>query len=287
MINEKTVFEKIGTEGKYFSTKDGSSLYYYNTGKGKTPMLFLHTLRTQAEFHHKVLPAFVKDYDCFLLDWAGHGRSSKNISIQYTAQYMISQIIEFIETKNLKNIVVVGESIGATSALALAALIPERIKSVYASNPYDEGLIIGKPMGKIVSWLAQHFSFVGKEEARPITKLLIGGGFYNKSRFEEKFLDLISNNAINAKNFGTAFNSVLANQKSWHEIRKKNYHQIPQNINITLCYSKQDWSSKWVRKTNAELIGGNLEVIHKDRVGHFSFLECPEHIIEVIQTREA
>lgn len=286
ILNENKAFELIGKSGEYLETKDGNRIYFYNNGNGKSPMLFLHTLRTQAEFHHKILPAFVEDYNCFVLDWPGHGRSSKDPKTAYTAQYMIGQIIEFIEAKNLSNIVLVGESIGGTGVLSLAAKIPERIKSVYASNPYDEGLIIGKPIGRVISWLGERFSFIGKDEMRPITKLLMRGGFYDKSRFEEKFLDLISNNGKTAENFGVAFNSVLANQKSWHEVRKNDYPGIPKDLPVVLQYSQQDWSSQWVRKENEKNLGGDLKVIIKEKAGHFSFLECPEHIIEVIKSGE-
>ena len=285
-LTENKAFELIGKKGNYFKTKDGNHIYFYNTGKGEIPMLFLHTLRTQAEFHHKILPSFVDDYDCYVLDWPGHGRSSKNPKVAYTAQYMVSQIIEFIESKNLNNLILVGESIGGTGVLSLAAKIPDRIKSVYASNPYDEGLIMGTRLGRIISWLAQRFSFVGKEEIRPITKHLIGGVFYDKSHLEEKFLNLISNNGKTAKNFGVAFNSILANQKSWYKIRENEYAKIPKNLPVVLNYSQQDWSSKWVRKENAKNMGGDLKIVIKDKAGHFSFLDCPEHIIGLIKNSE-
>ena len=281
-LNENDAFELIGEKGNYFQTKDGNHIYFYSEENGKNPMLFLHTLRTQAEFHHKILPAFAEDYDCYLLDWPGHGRSSKSLNVAYTAQYMVSQIIEFIEAKDLKNLVLAGESIGGTGVLSLATKIPERIKSIYASNPYDEGLVIGKLAGKIVSLLGGRFSVVNKDEVRPITKFLIGGGFYNSSQLEDKFLNLISNNAKTQENFGAALHSFLANQKTWHEIRKNDYPKIPKYLPVFLLYGEQDWSSKWVRKENAQNLGGNLEVITKDKVGHFSFLECPEHIIGII-----
>ena len=285
-ISENEAFALIGEKGTYFEASDGNRIYYYSNANKKDPILFLHTLRTQAEFHHKILPAFIEEYDCYLPDWPGHGRSTKKLNQAYNAQYMVNQIVEFIEAKDLKKIILVGESIGATGVLSLAAKIPERIKSVYASNPYDEGLIIGKPVGRIVSWLGARFSVVNKDEVRPITKFLIGGGFYDRSRLEEKFVDLISNNAKTQENFGAVLHSVLANQKSWHEIRINDYPKIPKDLPVVLLYGEQDWSSKRVREENRKNLGGALEIVTKDKVGHFTFLECPEHVIEIIKTRE-
>ena len=243
---ETRTFTAIGSDGSYFQASDGSQLYFYQTGNGKSPMLFLHTLRTQAEYHHKMIVGFEGDYDCIATDWPGHGRSSKEADRAYDAEYMIGQIIEFIKVKQLTELVVVGESIGATAALALAARIPDRIKSVYASNPFDAGLIIGKPAGRAVSWLGARVSAVTRDEVRPITKFVIGGGFADRAKLEDRFVDLISSNAKNNPEFGHVFHSVLAHQKSWHQVRKSDYPKIPNSIPVTLMYSHKDWSSGWV-----------------------------------------
>ena len=282
--SERDAFDRISKNGTYHETSDGNRIFYYHTNNGKPPMVFLHTLRTQAEFHHKLLAALAYDYDCILVDWPGHGRSSKNPNVAYTAQYMVDQVIELIEAKDLKEITLIGESIGGTGALSIAARIPNRIKAVYASNPYDQGFVIGKLAGKMVSWMGGRFSFVTKDEARPITKYLIGGGFYDRTQLDDRFIDLISSNATKDANFGAAFHSFLANQKTWHEIRKSDYARIPSHIPVTLHYGQQDWSSKRVRKENANKVGGNLKVVTSENTGHFSFLEHPERIIELIRT---
>lgn len=285
-LNEVKAFEDIGTKGSYFKSQKGNQLYYYNTGGDKSPMLFLHTLRTQGELHHKLLPAFADKYDCYVLDWPGHGRSSRNQKLDYTAEYFVEQAIEFIEAKDLKDLVLVGESIGATASLAIAARVPDRIRSVYASNPFDEGFIIGSFAGKMVSWLGGRSARVTQDEKRGITKFVIGGGFYDRSRLEDRFINLISQTASNDKNYGYVFHSMLANQKTWYEIRKTDYPKIPKNIEITLHYSNQDWSKKWVRKENATRIGGHLKVVESARAGHFSFLENPIKITELILAGE-
>lgn len=287
-MNSQTAFNLINKDGQHFKNKDGNTLFFYNNGnKGKPPMLFLHTLRTQAEFHHKILPDFNDDYDCYLVDWPGHGRSSKDPSIAYTAQYMVKQILEFIEEQALKDLIIVGESIGATGALSIAAKIPSKVKSVYASNPYDEGFVIGKLAGKIVSWLGGKTPILNKDEVKPITKILIGGGFHDRSQLDNAFIDLISENANKDPYFGRALYSFLANQKSWHDLREYDYPQIGEHVSVHLLYGEQDWSAKWVREENKNRIGGKLTVIDRDEVGHFSFLEKPEQVVSIIKRGES
>lgn len=286
-MNAEAAFNIISKDGEYFTNKDRNTLYFYNNGKkGKTPIVFLHTLRTQAEFHYKLLPHFVDDYDCYLVDWPGHGRSSMDPNLAYTAQYMVQQVIEFIQEKDLKDVIIAGESIGATGALSIASKIPERVKSVYASNPYDAGFVIGKLAGKMVSWLGGKTPKLNKDEVKPITKFLIAGGFLDKSQLDDKFIDLISENAKQNVNYGAVFHSFLANQKSWHKIRENDYQKIPETIRVNLLYSEEDWSAKWVRKENETSLGGTLNVIKQAKLGHFSFLERPSHLVSAIKEGE-
>ncbi len=287
MMHAEKAFQLISKEGQYFKNRDGNTLYYYNNGnRGKPPVLFLHTLRTQAEFHHKILPYMLDDYDCFLIDWPGHGRSSKDPSQAYSAQYMVQQVIEFIESNDLKELMIIGESIGATGALSIAAKLPSRVRAVYASNPYDAGLVIGGIAGKIVSWLGAKTPLINKDEVRAITKYLIGGGFYDRSKLDDSFIDLISDNAKQEPKFGAVLYSFFANQNSWHTLREKDYAKIADHIKVTLLYSVQDWAPHWVREQNEKSLGGTLKVVKQDMLGHFSFLEHPEHIIHVIRQGE-
>jgi len=287
MMNTQQAFQVINTEGNYYKNSDGNTLYFYNNGNlGKPPVLFLHTLRTQAEFHHKILPHFLNDYDCYLVDWPGHGRSSKDLKKTYSAQYMVQQIVEFIESHDLNDLMIIGESIGATGALSIAAKLPSRVRSVYASNPYDAGLVIGGLAGKIVSWLGARTPLINKDEVRAITKYLIGGGFYDRSKLDDSFIDLISMSAKKEPKFGAVLYSFFANQNSWHKLRETDYANIAEHIKVTLLYSEHDWAPHWVREQNEESLGGTLNVVKQNKLGHFSFLEHPEHIIHVIRQGE-
>lgn len=287
-MNAQQAFEVISKDGQYFSNTDGNNLFYYNNGnQGKVPILFLHTLRTQAEFHHKVLPYLVEDYDCYLIDWPGHGRSSKDFNQVYNAQYMVQQVIEFIEAKDLSDLIILGESIGATGALSIAAKLPNRVRSIYASNPYDSGFVIGKWAGKLVSWLGGKTPLLNKDEVKGITKYLIAGGFHDKSQLDDRFINLISDNAKNDGRFGVVLHSFLANQFSWHTLRENDYANIGSHIKVNLLYTQQDWSSPWVRRQNEQKISGKLKVIKQNDLGHFSFLEDPLHIVKAVRLGDA
>ena len=46
-------------------------------------------------------------------------------------------IVGFLETLDLRDVTMVGESIGAVVSLTVAADVPDRIRAVYALNTYD------------------------------------------------------------------------------------------------------------------------------------------------------
>ena len=282
MKSEQDFFTQIGERGQHHDCADGSRIYYYRTGKGTTPMLFLHNLRGQAELHHKILPAFVEKYDCILLDLPGHGRSSMDVGVSYTADYIIRQVIGFIKDLDLEGIRVVGQSIGATIALSLGARIPEKLRSIFASNPYDEGLIIGGPLGKVVSYFGQFSPIVTQLESRLLLKILMREGFYNKANYEARFLELQRKTALHYRGFARVFHSLLANQRTWNEVRINDYPGIPAHLPVFLHYGNQDWSPRWVRPVNAKKVGGNKNVQFTDQTGHFAFLDCPHKMIELI-----
>ncbi|UOY92970.1 alpha/beta hydrolase [Ectobacillus sp. JY-23] len=86
-------------------------LFYTEQGTG-TPVIFLHGVWMSSRFFKKQLPYFSKHYQTFLLDFRGHGQSSMTTSGHTIAQYA-KDLYTFIEKKQLKEVVLVGWSMGA------------------------------------------------------------------------------------------------------------------------------------------------------------------------------
>src|SRR5215468_8450598 len=112
-------------------------LRYLRVGTGPT-VLLVHTLRTQLEYFFPLIDALGPGFDIVVLDLPGHGRSSAPY-VEYTAQYFTDAIAQFIETLDLNHLIFVGESIGASIALALASPKRSRLAHIIALNPYDYG----------------------------------------------------------------------------------------------------------------------------------------------------
>jgi pimeloyl-ACP methyl ester carboxylesterase len=99
-------------------------------------VLLLHTLRTQLEYFLPLIEAIGPGFDLVAPDLPGHGRSSAP-AVEYTATYFTDAVAQFLDEADLDEAIVVGESIGASIALALAAREPGRFRHVVALNTYD------------------------------------------------------------------------------------------------------------------------------------------------------
>ena len=100
-------------------TVDGVRLRYLVAGSGP-PLVLLHTLRTQLDLFQRVIPALARRYQVYALDLPGHGHSDIPAA-EYTADLFIDAVAGFLQQLEIEQAVLVGESIGATIALGLAA----------------------------------------------------------------------------------------------------------------------------------------------------------------------
>src|SRR3990172_4191036 len=114
---------------------NGVNLRFVKVGQGP-PLVLLHTLRTQLDMFQRVIPELSQHFEVYALDYPGHGFSDIP-NVEYTAEFFIDSVAGFLERVNVKRATILGESIGGTIALALAARHNPRVERVIAVNPYD------------------------------------------------------------------------------------------------------------------------------------------------------
>ncbi|MDL2292818.1 alpha/beta hydrolase [Acholeplasma sp. OttesenSCG-928-E16] len=86
----------------------------YNNG---FPLIFLHGNNESLSIF-KDVPSLLKENRIFLIDSRGHGKSSKNVSINY--HLMAEDVIEFIKKKEIKKPTIIGFSDGAIVSLLIS-----------------------------------------------------------------------------------------------------------------------------------------------------------------------
>jgi len=273
------------TEINTLELDENNKIRYLKSGHGQ-PLLLIHTIRTQLDYFEKIIPALSQQFTVYALDLPGHGYSSI-IDTDYSEPYFRHAVIKFIEALDLNNLTIAGESIGAVLALTVAAESGQRIKQVYAFNPYDHGdsygggirrssawanLIIGSFGIPVIGVVSSHM------ENRVLLRKVLNGGFVNSDNLPDKLL-LEFNSVGGQKGYRNVERSTFSNWQSWLAARER-YNQI--TTPVTLIYSQQDWSLPQERTDNATLIP-HASVISIEDAGHFSSLDQPEKVVEIIK----
>jgi pimeloyl-ACP methyl ester carboxylesterase len=269
---------------------DKLSVRFQKSGSGP-PLLLLHTIRTQLEYFRSLAPLLATSHSVYALDLPGHGHSPIDPSANFDEPYFRQAVIRFIEELNLSEVTIVGESIGGALALAVAASLPQRVKRVYAINPYDYEARYGDGIRR-GNWLANfiigslQIPLLGAVNASLENKMILGkimgGGYHDPSKLPADLLAEFDEVA-HRPGYKRIARKVLAGWRSWSNARDY-YGQI--SAPVTLIYGDSDWSRPNERERTRSLIPAAQMVTLKD-AGHFSAVEKPAELARVILATES
>lgn len=95
----------------YFLTDDNTKLYYEVTGKGTKNVVLIHGWSASHLFYKKQIPVLSESYKVISYDLRGHGLSEESKD-GYTIPRYAQDLKNLIDHLNLKNVVLVGWSMG-------------------------------------------------------------------------------------------------------------------------------------------------------------------------------
>lgn len=265
---------------------DGNrTLRYLKTGNGN-PLILLHTIRTQLDYFEGVIPQLAKQFTVYAIDLPGHGYSSIDTKADYDEPYFRSAVIAFIEKLDLKEVTIVGESIGGVLALTVASLIPGRIKQVISSNPYDYDQKYGDGVRRgnfLANFVIGQFAipYVGALVAAMENILFLGiilsGGLSNKRWMPGKLLKEFDR-VGRRKGYRYVERSTFAGWQSWSKARSL-YAGV--KAPVKLVYGQNDWSTVTERQDTAKALGG-IMISTVASTGHFAFVDNPQKMTEIV-----
>jgi pimeloyl-ACP methyl ester carboxylesterase len=264
-------------------TVNGCEVRYFRAGTG-TPVVLVHTLRTQLEMFLRVIEQLDSSrLDVIAIDLPGHGESNAP-AVDYTAGYFANAVESLLEQLELDGVVFVGESIGASIGLILAARGNQRIARVLAVNPYDYGrwggARRGSPLNNVV-FTTILWPVIGPIVARAGTKsvlrLVMAGGLHDSHNLPPDLPDDLAR-CGRLPGHARAFRSLCRQWRSWLAARAQ-YGQI--SLPVTLVYGDADWSRTAERDANVRDIPG-VHLVRLEATGHFASLERPSEIADLI-----
>jgi len=260
----------------------GHKLRVITVGSGP-PLLLLHTLRTQADYFGRLVPYLVDDWTVTIVDLPGHGFSDAP-DVNYDQAFFIDSIRALLQIRDMRDVVIAGDSIGASIALALAAEHDCHVRSVVAVNTYDYvdggagGAARASPMAQVY-FHALEWPLVGWITARIAPRFavqkILQSGFSDEDAFPDRYMNVLYDVGIEPH----AILSIEREHESWARARAQ-YPRI--RVPVQLVYGIQDWSRIEDRKANARAIPtARLTAI--PGAGHFLSLEKPAAVAAIIQ----
>ena len=169
----------------------GVKINYYEAGQGP-PVILLHGFGASAYSWRFLGPALAADHRVFTLDLKGYGLSAKPEDGKYAISDQADMVAEFIRTRDLHDLVVIGHSMGGGVALMtyfkVAGDEPARIKKLVLidSAGYPQKMpwfiwlakapLLGSVGGKLVS-------------PRFAAAQVLRKCYYNKDKITDKQID--------------------------------------------------------------------------------------------------
>lgn len=263
----------------------GRTLRFLKTGKG-APLVLMHTIRTQLDYFQEVIPLLAQHYTVYAIDLPGHGYSSIDTKASYDEPYFRSAVIAFIEKLDLREVTLVGESIGAVLALTVASALPDRIKAVVSSNTYDYDTRYADGVRRgnfIANFILGQFAIpvlgavFATMENKPLLGLIMRGGLRMKRWMPNQLLTEF-NRAGYRKGYRYVERNVFANWRSWSKARSK-YAGV--KAPVKLIYGEDDWSTLEERQRTAKELGG-VAITTVANTGHFAFVDNPRKLVELV-----
>ncbi len=169
----------------------GVKINYYEAGQGP-PVILLHGFGASAYSWRFLGPALAKDHRVFTLDLKGYGLSAKPEDGKYAISDQADMVAEFIRTRDLHDLVVIGHSMGGGVTLMTYFEVrednPARIKKLVLidSTGYPQKMpwfiwlakapVLGSVGGKLVS-------------PRFATAQVLKKCYYHKDRITDEQID--------------------------------------------------------------------------------------------------
>jgi len=250
-------------------------LRYLKGGTG-APLVLLHTVRTQAEHFRHLIPLVQQRYTVYALDLPGMGHSEIVPGASYQEPAMRAAVKSLITRLDLRDVSLLGESMGAVLALTTAADLPERVRRVVAINPYDYagGIARSSVLARFIvtGVLAPGIGpLLAGLEPRPIMRAVLKGGLVDTTALRDDYLDELLK-VGHRPGYPIVARAVYASLPSLIAARSR-YRAA--SAPVHLLYGEKDWSRASDRQANKQLLP-SAEFTEVPGTGHFLALERPD-----------
>ena len=252
-----------------FVTINRNKIRYLEDGKSDRNILLLHGLGGYAERWSNVIPFLAKKFHLYVPDMIGYGQSDKPTA-DYTPEYFVKFVFDFMEAVGIKNTVMMGTSLGGQVVIECAATQLPTIKKIILISPAG---IMRKSTPTLDAYTMAAL-YPSKEAVKNAYQMMIGPDKQVSEISIERFITNMSR--PNAK---MAFLSTLLGLKNAPDIYDK-LEKI--TVPTMLIWGKEDnlipfeYSQQFIMSIN------NCKFIAMEGCGHSPYVEAPEKLAELV-----
>ncbi len=267
-----------------FVTSDGVKLSYLEGGEG-VPFILLHGCSQSAKCFQYVLDDLSKKYHVYALDLRGHGESEKP-NFGYRISRLAKDLHDFITTLNLKDIYILGHSMGNSIIWCYIDLFGQQNIAKFIIN--DNAAMYLEDS----SWTEQEKVDSGctmkPEQLYPTGQSLSGPDYV--SIYENMVRAMLTKNAsdediewlleecfkLPPEHGAQLLYTTFTND--WRDLIKR--ITVPTMVMAGRA-SNIPWKSQvWINKV---IPGSKLEIFEEEEGGgHFTFVENPKKYVQVV-----
>jgi pimeloyl-ACP methyl ester carboxylesterase len=267
---------------EYFTRSDGSRLRYFTAGTGPA-LVLMHTIRTQLDYFHRVIPLLWDSFSIYAVDLPGMGWSDIVPGARYEEPELRAAVVEFVTALDLHDVTLAGESLGGALALQASVDLKARVSRVAAFNSYDypSGLERGNLFARFIvssvraPVMGPLFALM---ESRPIMKGVMRGGVVDNATLPDDFIVELRKSG-RRKGYPRVSRAIYRSLKGFAKARDR-YRDV--SVPVTLVYSEHDWARPAERDYVASLLT-EVERITLADTGHFSALERPNEVARILR----
>jgi pimeloyl-ACP methyl ester carboxylesterase len=269
-----------GTSSRFLepigSRDHGQGRLRYLAGGSGAPLVLLHTVRTQAEHYRHVIPLVQQRYTVYALDLPGMGYSEIVPGASYEEPAMRAAVQRLLTQLDLRDVTLLGESMGAVLALTTAGDLPDRVRRVVAVNPYDYagGILRSGLLARLIvsGVIAPGVGpILATQEPKPVMRAILTGGLHDRRALREDYLDELLK-VGRRPGYSTVARAVYRNLPTMIAARA-GYPKVTAPVH--LLYGAQDWSRPSDRQANRRQLP-EAEFTELPNAGHFIALERPD-----------
>jgi pimeloyl-ACP methyl ester carboxylesterase len=269
-------------EIEYAILADGTRLRYLKAGSGPAALVLLHTVRTQLDHFQLVIPKLIDAFTLYAVDLPGMGWSDIVPGASYAEPALRRAVVEFVRRLEISDVILAGESMGATVSLTASTELEGRVRGVVAFNPYDYAQGVGRA-NRVASIYVRSARLpavgrvVTRMENEPVLGIVLRGGLLDPSKVPDHYLSELRRVGRRC-GYPRVAREVFRNVDSMIAARTL-YGRI--TAPVTLIYGDRDWSRLQEREANLALLH-DARSISLPYSGHFAALEQPACFAEIL-----